>query len=170
VPAALVAAFLLLLASAAGNELIDDVHQIPAGDWKYVEISLHRKPALISANYQVLNGSNRVRMALMLHQDLEWMNSDLPGSILTTPEGPRGILIDSVRRLGEYVVVLDNRDGRRSATVRLRVNLDFSGGGESGVGRLSPRRQVIVIAVSCVAFLGIVGFSARRLRKAMRPS
>ncbi len=147
---------------------MDDVHQIPAGDWKYVEIPLHGKPARISANYEVLSGSNHVRMSLMLHQDLEWMNSDGPGSILSTPEGARGNFADRIRRFGDYVIVLDNREGRRPASVRLRVNLDFSSFGRSDIGRLSPRRQLIVIAVSCVAFLGIVGFSANRLRRAMR--
>jgi hypothetical protein len=145
---------------------MDDVHQIPAGDWKYVEIPLHNKPAQISAEYQVLSGSSRVRMALMLHQDLESMNSDPPGAILATPEGPRGLFTDRVRRFGDYVIVLDNRGGRRSSSVRLRVNLD-STGDASDVGRLSPRRQAIVVAVSCVAFLGIVGFSARQLRRAI---
>jgi hypothetical protein len=147
---------------------MNEVHQIPAGDWKYVEIPLHSRPARISASYEVLGGSNHVRMALMLHQDLEWMKSDEPGSILTTPEGPRGIFTDPLRRLGDYVIVLDNREGKRAASVLLRVNLDYSNSGAADIGRLTPRRQAVVVAISCVAFLGIVGFSANRLRRNMR--
>jgi hypothetical protein len=156
----------LLPIAAAASDFIDDIHQIPAGDWKYVDVPLHGHPAHISAGYEVLSGSGHVRMALMLREDLQWMDSD-PGSILATPEGRRGFFTDPVRRVGDYVIVLDNREGRRPATVRLHVSLDFSGIG-SDVGRLSPRRQFTVIALSCVGFLGIVSFSARRLRKAMR--
>lgn len=160
------AAVILLLASAAGNDLSDQIHQIPAGDWKYVEVPLHQHPARISASYEVLDGSGRVRMLWMLREDLQWMESD-PGAILSTPEGRRGYFTDPVRRLGDYVVVLDNREGRRYSTVRLHIGLDTSAGGASGVGTLSPPRQLVVILVSCVGFLGIVAFSARRLRKAM---
>jgi hypothetical protein len=160
------AAVILLLASAAGNDVSDEVHQIPAGDWKFVPVPLHQHPARISASYEVLDGSSRVRMLWMLREDLQWMDSD-PGAILSTPEGRRGYFTDPVRRLGDYVVVLDNREGRSYARVRLHIGVDGSAGATSGVGTLSPPRQLVVIAVSCVGFLGIVAFSARRLRKAM---
>jgi hypothetical protein len=158
-------AALLLLAAPPGNQVIEEIHQIPAGDWKYREITIAR-PGRITASYQVLNGSGRVRAALMLREDLERMDSDLTASILATPEGRRGFFADRVRRVGDYVVVIDNQDGRRAATVALRVELDFAGRG-GDVGRLSPQRQIAVVAVSCVVFLGIVGFSAQRLLKAM---
>lgn len=157
-----------LLAVSAASELTNEEEIVPAGDWKYIDIPLHQKAARITAGYEVLSGSPRVRMALMLREDLERMSSDLPGSILATPEGRRGYFMDPVRRLGDYVVVLSNQDGRETARVRLRVDLDFSSGKESDIGRLSARRQLTVVAISCVAFLGIVGFSAQRLRKAMK--
>ena len=153
--------------SAAASEVVDGVHQIPAGDWKFVDVALHQRPARISASYEVLSGSGKVRAALMLREDLERMSGDLPGSILVTPEGRRGYFADRVRRRGDYVVVLDNQDGREAATVRLRVGLDFGARGVD-VGRLTPQRQLVVVAISCVAFLGIVSFSARKLLKAMR--
>jgi hypothetical protein len=161
-------ASIVLLAAPGASQLMDEVHQIPAGDWKYVDVPLHQRPARIYANFEVLSGSGRVRAALMLREDLERMNGDLPGSILVTPEGRRGYFADRVRRRGDYVVVLDNQEGREPATVRLRVGLDFGAGRWPDVGRLTPRRQLIVVAVSCVAFLGIVGFSAQRLLKAMK--
>src|SRR5271166_6639695 len=99
-------AAILLLVPAAGNDLMDEVHQISAGDWKYVEIPLHQRPARISANYEVLAGSGRVRMLLMPREDLQLMNSGDPGGILATPEGPRGFFTDPIRRLGNYVIVL----------------------------------------------------------------
>jgi hypothetical protein len=162
-------ASIVLLAASAPSVLTNEEQTVPAGDWKYIEVPLHQRAARISASYEVLNGSGRVRMALMLRDDLERMSADLPGSILVTPEGRRGFFADRVRRLGDYVVVLDNQDGRQAARVRLRVGLDFGAGREAEVGRLTPRRQLTVVAISCVAFLGIVGFSAQRLLKSMRP-
>jgi len=161
-------ASIVLLAASAAVELANQEEMVPAGDWKYIDVPLHHRAARITASYEVLNGSGRVRMALLLREDLERMNEDLPGSILTTPEGRRGFFADPVRRLGDYVVVLDNRDGRQAAKVRLRVGLDYGGGRESEVGRLTARRQFTVVAISCVAFLGIVGFSTQRLLKAMK--
>jgi len=161
-------ASIALLAAPAGSELMDQVHQIPAGDWKYVEVALHQRPARISAGYEVLSGSGKVRAALMLREDLERMTPDLPGSILVTPEGRRGYFVDRVRRRGDYVVVIDNQNGREPATVRLRVALDYGSGKGPEVGRLTLRQELTVVAISSVAFLGIVGFSARRLLKAMK--
>ncbi|HEX3742476.1 MAG TPA: hypothetical protein VHW09_01040 [Bryobacteraceae bacterium] len=161
-------AAILLLAAPAVTELTNEVETISAGDWKYFEVPLHNKGARIIANYDVLSGSNNVRMALLLHEDLDRMGPDLPGTILATPEGRRGSLVDPIRRTGDYVVVIDNQDGRQAVRVHLRVALDFGAGREREVGRLTPRRQLTVVAVSCVAFLGIVALSAQRLRKSMR--
>jgi len=158
----------LLLAASAATELANEVETIPTGDWKYIDVPLHDRAARIIASYEVLSGSSQVRMALMLHEDLDRMGSDLPGTILATPAGRRGYFADPVRRIGDYVVVLDNLEGRQAARVRLRVALDFGAGHRSEVGRLSPRRQLTVVAISCVAFFGIVAFSARRLRRAMK--
>jgi hypothetical protein len=161
-------ASIVLLAAPAVTELTNEELTIPAGDWKYTDVPLHERAARTTASYEVLSGSDKVRIALMLREDLDRVGDDLPGSILVTPEGRRGFFRDRVRRLGDYVVVLDNQDGRQAARVHLRVGLDFGAGRESEVGRPTPRRQLTVVAISCVAFLGIVGFSAQRLLKAMR--
>ncbi len=159
-------ASIVLLAASSVSELTNEEETVPAGDWKYIDVPLHQKAARITASYEVLSGSGSVRMALMLREDLDRVGEDLPG-IFVTPEGRRGFFRDRVRRLGDYVVVLDNQAGRQAAKVHLRVWLDFGDGKESEVGRLTPRRQLTVVAISCVAFLGIVGFSAQRLLKSI---
>ena len=159
---------ILLLAAATTAEFANEVETVPAGDWKFIEIPLHERAARVVAHYEVLSGSSSLRMALMQREDLDRMGTDLSGTILTTPEGRRGFFADPVRRLGDYVVVLDNQDGKQPARVQLRVDLDYTVGRGPGVERLSPRRQITVVAISCVAFLGIVAFSAQRLRKAMK--
>jgi hypothetical protein len=164
----MVLASIVLLAASTGSQLMDEVHQIPAGDWKFVEIQLRQQPARISASYEVLSGSGKVRAALMLREDLERMNGDLPGSIVQTEEGRNGFFVDPVRRRGDFVVVLDNQDEKQPATVRLRVGLDFGGGPGTEVKQLTPQRRLTVMAISFAMFFGIVGFSARRLLQAMR--
>jgi hypothetical protein len=148
--------------------VLDEVHQIPAGDWKYKEVHLRQEPARIAASYEVLEGSSKVRLALMLHEDLERMREDLPGSIAATGEGRSGYFADRIRRRGDYVVVLDNLNGTEAATVHLRVWLDFAAGLGTEAQPLSPQRRLTVVAISFAAFFGIVTFSARRLWRAVR--
>jgi len=161
-------ACMLLLAASPRSEVVDEVHQIPAGDWKFKEIHLRQEPARISASYEVLEGSTKVRLALMPHEDLERMSEDLPGSIAITGEGRSGSFVDRIRRRGDYVVVLDNEGGKQAATVHLRVWLDFAPGRGTEARRLSPQRQLTVVAISFAVFFGIVTFSARRLWRAVK--
>jgi hypothetical protein len=63
--------------------------------------------------------------------------------------------------------VVDNR-GRPAANVHLRIRLDFGLAPELAVRRLSPGRQLTVIALSCAFFFGVVTYSARRLLKGLR--
>jgi hypothetical protein len=51
--------------------------------------------------------------------------------------------------------------------VHLRITLDFSRRGPT-VTRLSPQRQLAVIAISFAVFFGIVTFSARRLLRNLK--
>jgi len=161
-------AWMVLLAASPRSEVVDEVHQIPAGDWKFKEIHLRQEPARISASYEVLEGSTKVRLALMPREDLERMSEDLPGSIAATGQGRSGFFADRIRRRGDYVVVLDNQDGKQASTVHLRVWLDFAPGRGTEAKSLSPQRQLTVVAISLAVFFGIVTFSARRLWHAVK--
>ena len=152
----MVLASIVLLAASAGRELTEEVHQIPAGDWKYVEIQLRQKAARISASYEVLSPSGKVRAVLMLRDDLDRSEGDFSSGIAATAEG----------RHGDYAVVLDNQNGKEAVTVQLKVELDFGSGYEAK--QLTPRRQLTIVAISFAVFFGIAGFSARRLLQAMR--
>jgi len=151
--------------AAPGSELIDEVQTVPAGDWAFRDVQLRKQPARISASFEVLEGSTQVRLALSPREDVDRISEDLSASIAASGEGRAGTIEDSIRRRGDYAVILDNRDGKQAAKVRLRVWLDWNG---PDVRSLIPRRRLTVVAISCVAFLGIVGFSAQRLRKAIR--
>ena len=60
--------------------------RFPLATGNLSEVRLRQEPARISASYEVLEGSTKVRPALMLREDLERMSDDLPGSIAVTPK------------------------------------------------------------------------------------
>jgi hypothetical protein len=162
-------AWLCLLVSPSSVELVDEVYRVPANEWRYVELSLRQHPALLSAEMESRAGSREIRAALLRSQDLNRLRTDHPyGVLASTSAGATGRLRYYIRDLGDYAVVLDNRDSDVPATVRLRVWLDFAGPPGDDPETLSPQRRLTVILVSFAVFIGIVTWSARRLLQAVR--
>ena len=158
----------ILLAAPTSVELVDEVYQIPAYQWRYVEIGLKQQPALVSATFQVVTGSQQARIALMRGQDLERLRDGQPHGVMTvTPLASQGNLSYFVHSPDDYVIVVDNRAAQPSA-VHLRIWLDFGGGPGPAVTRLSPRRQLAVVLISFAVFFGIVSYSARSLWRAVK--
>jgi hypothetical protein len=162
---------LVLLAAAASThvQLIDEVVRVPAGDWRYVEVALKQRIAFVSADYQVKSGSPDIRLALLHRDDLEGMRTEMPEAALAvTPQAPSGRIRYRVPERGVYVVLIDNRASSRPAATQLLVSLDFGPRPGPPVTRLSPQRQITVIAISFAVFFAIATFSARRLLRGMR--
>jgi len=158
----------MLLAAPASVELVDEVYQIPASQWRYVDLTLKQQPALVSATFQVLTGSQQARIALMRSQDLERLRAGLPHGVMTaTPLASSGNLSYYVHWPDDYAIVVDNRDARPAA-VHLRISLEFGASPGPAVTRLSSPRQLAVILISFAVFFGIVTFSARRLWRAIK--
>ena len=158
----------MLLAAPTSVELVDEVYQIPASQWRYVDLTLKQQPALVSATFQVLTGSQQARIALMRSQDLERLRGGQPHGVMTvTPLASSGNLAYYVHWPDDYAIVVDNHAAQPSA-VHLRVSLEFGGSPGPAVTRLSPRRQLAVILISFAVFFGIVSFSARRLWRTVR--
>lgn len=156
---------LILLAASSRVDLVDDLYQIPAGQWRYVELELRQKPAFVAADFEVKSGSREVRLALMRREDMERLREDRPSGVLaaTEPAGS-GQLQYQVRVGGDYILLIDNRLSPNHATdAHLRVSLDFGTISGPAVTRLSAPRQITVIAISFAVFFAIAGFSARRL-------
>ena len=157
-------ALLFLVASSHSVDLVDEPYQIPANEWRYVEVSLKQQPALVSADFRVKSGSRNVRLALLHREDLQRLREDRPhGWLAETPTGDSGRLRYRVRYPGDYALIVDNRDGDSPARIDLKVSLIFGAGHAPEVTQLSPGRQLAVILVSFAAFFGIVMWSARRL-------
>jgi len=144
-------------------ELTDEVYQIPAKEWWWVEVNLRQKPAEVSAHFAVQSGPRKVRVALMTRDDLERLNTDMPHGVLAVSDpAPSGTLTYRVRHRGNYVLLVDNRDGNQPAAVHLRIALDFAPT-PPAVTAISPQRQVTVVLMSFAFFAGVVTYSARRL-------
>jgi hypothetical protein len=167
-------AWILLLAAptspSTSVELVDEVYQIPAAEWKYVEINLRQQSALVSASFNVASGSGQVRLALMTRADLEHFRHDLAHGVLAlTPIAHSGALTFRVREPSDYVLVVDNRaDAIHSASVHLRVALDFGQPLTPPIAQITPQRQLTVIALSFLFFFAVVTYSARKLLRLSR--
>jgi hypothetical protein len=161
--------WLCLLVSPTGLDVVDETYRIPANEWRYVEVGLRQRPALLSAELEWQAGSREVRAALLRHADLNRLRNDHPyGVLASTPPGASGQFHYFIQEPGEYAVVLDNRESDAPAVIHLRVSLDFAGPPANNGGSLSPRRRLTVILVSFAVFFGIVTWSARRLLQSVR--
>ncbi len=163
---------LLLLLAASSVELVDEVYQIPPGEWKYVEVNLRQRPARVTAAFVVDSAPGKVRLALMTRADLERLREDEPHGLLAVTDFLRtGGLDFRVREPGDYVLVVDNRSSKaRAAAVHLHIALDFARPSRPGVTRLAPERQLTVIILSFAFFFGVVTYSARKLLRAVKRS
>ncbi|MEO8592077.1 MAG: hypothetical protein ABI759_02040 [Candidatus Solibacter sp.] len=163
-------AFLALLAASTSVDLVDENYEIAHSEWKYVEVNLRQKPALVTANFRVDSGSNKVRMALLTRANLENLRDELPHGVLAvTQSGRQGGFSFRVRQPGDYVIVVDNRASEaQAANVHLHISLDFADQGIPIVTGISRPRQFAVIAASFLFFFGIVTFAARRLMAAIK--
>lgn len=161
---------ILLLAATTHVDLVDEVYRIPAGQWRYVELGLQQKPAFVAADFEVQSGSHQIRLALLRRDDLERLRAEEPAGVLAaTNPGGSGKLRYQVRTPGEYALVLDNReDSEHAAVAHLHVSLDFGRNSGPAVTRLTPFRQIIVVAFSFAVFFGIVGYSTRRLLRGIQ--
>ena len=157
-------AFLLLLASAARVEIVDDVVEVPAAEWRYLDLSLKQLLAVVVCHFDAPDSRN-LRMALLRKLDLNRLKHDRPHGVLAvTPPGARGSLRFTVQTPGDYAVFLDNREGNgRAVKVHLRVALQFDSPREVDVRYLSPQRRAWVIGLSFAFFFGVLFYAGRKL-------
>jgi hypothetical protein len=83
-----------------------------------------------------------------------------------TPNGRSGDFRRIVDVRGQYAIVVGNSRGAPPATVLLRVQTNLNPGAD--VARtLSPVRRLTVVLISFAFFFAIVGWSGRKVVKAM---
>jgi hypothetical protein len=157
-------AWMLLMFAPSSVELVDQTYVIPANDWRFVDLGLRQRPALVRAEFEVQAGPP-VQLILMERADLELLNrGESHSALAATQVKSQGRLNVRTAKPGDYVMVVENHSGGvDAATVRLRVFIDFI---EST--QLSPERQLTIVTISFAVFFGIVTYSGRRLWRAVR--
>jgi hypothetical protein len=161
------AAVLLALFAPESQKLTDEIFQIPAKEWRYVDVAVKQVPITVECEFHVISGTGAVRVDLVNADGLnDWKQGHRDAQYSAAFAGHASFS----RLIGvpdEYAVVVENT-GRSAATVRLRVSLDASGRGLPEAKYLSPPKRLAVIAISATVFLAIVSYSAKKLLTVMR--
>ena len=158
---------MLLLATPAAVELLDEIPTIAAGKWNFYPVNLRQQPARVDASFDVESKTGEVKLALLTHADAQRLFEEMPHGVLAaTGAGRHGSLSFRVPRTGDYDIVVDNRDGNHDVSVRVRASLEF-GAPEPAAVTPSRTRQLTVVLLSFAFFFGVVTYSARRILRAI---
>ncbi len=153
----------MLASPVSGGEITHQTYSIPANEWRYVEVRLQEASTLVAEYHSVIDGDD-IRVVVMRDEDLTFLREGKPNGFIAESEpGTSGRLECFLSEPGQYAVVVDNREGERTASVSLRVKLD-----SQRVTFLPRSRQLVVILASFGVFFGIVAWSARKLLAGMR--
>ncbi len=147
--------------------LLDETVQVPAAQWRAFDIELRQRPAIVECRYWVQSAGARVRVALMHPADLERMRTGVRhGELASSDYQTSGGLRYGPGPLGDYYLVVDNRQaGRDSAQVRLAVWLEFAGP-YTEARELSPPRRLVVVLLALAYLAGMAVWAARRIQAA----
>ena len=161
------AAALLLFLASSSQVLLDEPFQVPAGEWRYVPLVLRQMPVVVDYEFRVVSGKSTVRVTVLNQEGLDRLKKGDREALESDSFRMEGRFSRPLTLPDDYAVVLENGRGG-PVTVKLRISVDFSGRGSPQARYLSPQRQFAVIVISATVFLGILIYSARKLRGAMR--
>jgi hypothetical protein len=161
------AAALLLFLAASSQQLVDEVYQLPAGEWRYVQVTLNQPPAMVESSFRVISGNSTARVTLVNREGLDQLKQGDRAPLGRQKFQREGGFSRLVIVPDEYAVVLENGSGGPVA-VSFRVSIDFAARGGPQVRYVSPERRLAVIVISATVFLGIVIYSARKLLRAVQ--
>jgi hypothetical protein len=152
---------LILLLAGGSRVVIDDTIEVPAAEWRYVDIAAKEPNAVVSCEYEVVSPKAEARLVWIARKDLDLFRSGERQRILAASAfGSDGALRQVAPAAGDYAVVVENLPTSHApAKVRLKVWLRSAVNPQYA----SPERRLVVILLSCIAFLGMVTFSAYKL-------
>jgi hypothetical protein len=135
---------------------------VPRGDWSYVDVAAPEANAVVNCEFEALSDNAEVRLVWIARKDLDLFRSGKREPVIAASDyGSEGGLRELAPSAGEYALVVENQPAARSAAkVQIRVWVQPA----AHPAYASDRRRLAVIVMSCVAFLGMVSFSAYRLR------
>ncbi len=152
---------LFLLLSSSSRVVIDDTVEVPAAEWRYVDIAAKEANAVVSCEYEAVTPKAEVRLVWIARKDLDLFRSGERQRLLAASAfGSDGALRSVAPAAGDYAIVIENLpSSRSSAKVKLKVWLRSPVNPQYA----SPERRLTVILLSCIVFLGMVSFSAYKL-------
>ncbi len=158
------AALLLAAPQSAGQPVT-----LEPGDFRWVDVTVRKIPAEVDCSYQVVRGDASVHVELLPKSELRAFSRGRDHDTMAmTPDGRSGKFRRIVDEPGHYIVVLENAQRSRPATILLDVETNFNPSADVAQ-TLPPARRLTVIAVSFAVFFATVAWSGRRLLRAMRP-
>ena len=136
-----------------------------------VPISLHQRPAMVECRFEITNGQKEgVRAVLMTMDDVDRFREDRSHRTLASSAyDTRGELRYRISRPGDYMLLVDNREGvRGAAMVRLKIDLTFDNEVSFAPKTLPPARRQQIVAVSLGLFALVAAWSGWRIWGALR--
>ena len=161
------AAILVALFAPDLQMVANEVFQIPAKEWRYVDVPVKQVPVAVRCEFQVLSGNGAVRAELVNADGLEEWKQGHQDAKASGILGAKASFSRVVTAPDSYAVIVENR-GREPLSVRLYVSLDSSERARPQARYLSLERRVTVIGISAIVFLSMVSYSAKKLLSAMR--
>jgi len=161
------AAFLLALSAGDVRTLTNEVVEIPAKEWRYVEVSVKQVPVTVRCEFHVISGTGPARVELVNAEGLENWKQGRQETKGFAASGKDAGFNHVVSVPDEYAVLVDNPE-REPLTVRLRVALDSSERGRPQAKYLTPERRLAVILISATVFFAMAGYSAKKLLSVIR--
>ena len=152
----------LALVLTARLLVTDDIHQIPRGDWKYLEIQTVRPNTMVHAEFRTGHGHPPVRLLLIPFTGLErFRTGHEPVILAESAYAESGRLHALAEHAGVYAVVIENRKSDHlDAMVQVKLELES----DRTPWTLPPARRAAWVLVSGLFLVCVSGFAWIRLR------
>ncbi|MEO7651140.1 MAG: hypothetical protein ABIZ80_11780 [Bryobacteraceae bacterium] len=159
---------LTLTIAAISQVLLDDRVEVPRSEWRYVEVTVKDRAALVLSEFQVVSGDPNLRLLLIAHKDLEEFRAgNVDVALAASPFDRSGKMRRSIPAAGQYaIVVQSHKDNRNSTTVKLKVLLE-----SAPVPReVPPAARRIIVLVSLSFLFGMCAYAGKRLVRPGKPT
>jgi hypothetical protein len=140
--------------------------EVPRSDWSYIDVTAPEANAVVNCEFEVLSENAEARVLWVARSDLDRFRSGKREGILAVSDfGTTGGLRELAPAAGDYALVVENQSTVPSTT---KVNVRVWVQPAAHPVYASPQRRLSTVLVSCLVFLGMVSFSAYRLRSTNR--
>jgi hypothetical protein len=154
--------------SAGSQQDTDQTFRLEAGDFRWMRLTVRHTPSEVDCRFEVTQGEPSIHVELLpMSEFRSFSRRREHDTMALTPNGKSGEFRRVVDVRGEYAVVVENKRGAAPANVLLHVRTNLDPGADVAQV-LSPGRRLAVILISFGFFFVTVGWSGRKLVRAMR--